>query len=203
VNFVDAGTVFWNLDDQIDMDDIPARACYTDAECQQTEALITEHDAVDGVSRELDAKFAALAAQRIRERPRNYYLVFPAERVAAMWLWPRTELLNMDIYWWRVKDHPEQSVIAIGLGLLNPGYLVLAAIGFARRRVPLEAALLGYIALRCMLLATMENPEQRYTMVMFPVLIVAGACALGGRPRGTEDPLPCDAEAMQEISTAG
>jgi hypothetical protein len=180
LNFVDAGTVFWNLDDQIDMDDIPARACYSDAECAWTGSLIAEHDAIDTVTPELDAKFAALAAQRVRERPWNYYLVFPAARVAAMWLWPRTELLNMSIYWWRVDDHPGQSAVAIGLGLVNLGYLVLAAIGFAKCRVPLKAALLGYIVLRCILLATMENPEQRYTMVAFPMLIVAGACALAG-----------------------
>jgi 4-amino-4-deoxy-L-arabinose transferase-like glycosyltransferase len=181
VDYIDTGTVFWNLNDQIDMDDIPARACYSDAECRRTEALIDEHDAVKAVTPALDAEFAALAAQRIRERPWNYYVVFPAERVASMGLWPRTEMLNMSIYWWRVREHPRDSVIAIGLGLVNLGYLVLAGIGFARKRVPLKAVLLGYIAMRCMLLATMENPEQRYTMVAFPILIVAGACALAGK----------------------
>jgi 4-amino-4-deoxy-L-arabinose transferase-like glycosyltransferase len=181
VNYIDTGTVVWNLSDQIDMDDIPARACYTNAECQRTEELIDQHDAVKGVPAALDAQFAALAGQRIRERPWNYYVVFPAERVASMWLWPRTEMLNMSIYWWRVREHPRESAIAIGLGLVNLGYLVLAAIGFARRRVPVQELLLGYIALRCVLLATLENPEQRYTMVAFPILIVAGACALAGR----------------------
>jgi 4-amino-4-deoxy-L-arabinose transferase-like glycosyltransferase len=181
VDYIDTGTVFWNLNDQIDMDDIPARACYSDAECKQTKELIDEHDAVKAVTPALDAQFAALAAQRIREKPWNYHLVFPAERVASMWLWPRTEMLNMGIYWWQVRDHPRDSVIAIGLGVVNLGYLVLAAIGFARRRVALQGVLLAYIALRCVLLATMENPEQRYTMVAFPILIVAGACALAGK----------------------
>jgi len=32
--------------------------------------------------------------------------------------------------------------------------------------------------LRCLLLATMENPEPRYTLEFFPVLIVAAAAAL-------------------------
>jgi 4-amino-4-deoxy-L-arabinose transferase-like glycosyltransferase len=187
LNFVDAGTVFWNLDDQIDMDDLPARTCYTTAECRQTEALITEHDTIDTVTPALDAKFAALAAQRVRERPWNYYVVFPVLRVTNMWLWPRTELFAMNIYWWRVREHPQQSAIAIGLGLLNLGYIVLAAVGFARRRVPMKAALLGYIALRCLLLAQMENPEQRYTMVAFPILFVAAACTLAGRVASDEE----------------
>lgn len=187
VNFVDAGTVFWNLDDQIDMDDIPARACYSAAECRQTEKLIDEHNTVNTVTPALDAQFAALAAQRIRERPWNYYLVFPVLRVMNMWLWPRTELFNLDIYWWRITEHPRQKAIEIGLGLVNLGYVVLAVVGFARHRVPLKAVLLGYIVLRCMLLATMENPEQRYTMVAFPMLIVAAACALAGKRDGAED----------------
>jgi len=32
--------------------------------------------------------------------------------------------------------------------------------------------------LRCLLLATMENPEPRYTLEWFPILIVAAAAAL-------------------------
>jgi hypothetical protein len=47
--------------------------------------------------------------------------------------------------------------------------------------VPLAAVLLSYIAMRCVLLATMENPEQRYTMMMFPIVFLAAGCALAGR----------------------
>lgn len=184
LNFVDAGTVFWNLDDQIDMDDIPARACYSAEECAQTEKLIDQHNAVHTVTPALDAQFAALAARRIREKPWNYYLVFPALRVTAMWLWPRTELFDLDIYWWRLTGHPRQKIIELALGLVNLGYVALAVVGFLRRRVPLRAALLGYIVLRCLLLATIENPEQRYTMVAFPMLIIAAACALAGQQDG-------------------
>jgi len=50
-----------------------------------------------------------------------------------------------------------------------------------RRRVPLQAVLLATIVLRCILLATMENPEQRYTMMMFPMIFLAAGCALAGR----------------------
>lgn len=186
VNFVDAGTVFWNLNDQIDPEDVPARACSTAAEWRLTQELVAEHNVDRGVPPELDAKFAALAAERIREKPLEYYVVMPVWRVADMWLWPRTERFPVNIWWWVVSDHPGQSMIAIGLGLVNLVYLALAMVGFAQRRVPLEAALLLYIALRCILLTTMENPEQRYTMVMFPMVFLAGGCALAGDRRRSE-----------------
>ncbi len=178
VNFVDAGTVFWNLNGTIDPEDVPARACWTPAQCGETQELIAEHNAQEAVTPELDAKFAALAAERIRERPVSYYVVLPLWRVTDMWLWPRTERFPVNIWWWVISDHPGQSAIAIGLGLVNLAYVGLAAWGFVRRRVPLKGALLAYIAMRSILLATMENPEQRYTMVMFPILFLAGACAV-------------------------
>jgi 4-amino-4-deoxy-L-arabinose transferase-like glycosyltransferase len=181
VNFVDAGTVFWNLNGEIDPEDVPARACSTAAQCRLTETLIEEHNEQHEVTPELDAQFAALAAERIRERPLHYYVVLPLWRVADMWLWPRTERFPLNIWWWDVGDHPRDSAIAIGLGLVNLGYLALAVVGFARRRVPLRAVLLATIVLRCILLATMENPEQRYTMMMFPIVFLAAGCALAGR----------------------
>lgn len=181
VNFIDAGTVFWNLDDTIDPEDVPARACRGAAQCAETAALIAEHNQVKDVPPALDARFAALAAERIRERPWDYYAVYPLWRVMDMWLWPRTELFNVNIYWWRVGEHPVDSAIALGLGLINLGYLVLAVVGFVRRKVPVGGALLGFVVLRCILLATVENPEQRYTMMMTPVVIVAAACAWAGR----------------------
>jgi 4-amino-4-deoxy-L-arabinose transferase-like glycosyltransferase len=178
VNFVDAGTVFWNLNDTIDPEDVPARACSGETQCKETAALVEEHNLHEAVTPELDAKFAALAAARIGERPVRYYVVLPLWRIADMWLWPRTERFPVNIWWWEVGDHPGQSAIAIGLGLVNVGYLALAVWGFARRRVPIKTALLAYIVLRCVLLGTMENPEQRYTMMMFPMVFLAAGCAL-------------------------
>jgi hypothetical protein len=178
LNFVDAGTVFWNLNGEIDPEDVPARACSTPAQCRETEALIEEHNKEQAITPELDAQFAALAAERIRERPLNYYVALPLWRVADMWLWPRTERFPLNIWWWDVGDHPRDSEIAIGLGLLNLAYLGLAVVGFVRRRVPLQAVLLATVVLRSILLATMENPEQRYTMMMFPIVFLAGGCAL-------------------------
>jgi 4-amino-4-deoxy-L-arabinose transferase-like glycosyltransferase len=181
LNFVDAGTVFWNLNGTIDAEDVPARACSTEAQCRETAALIEEHNQREAVTPEMDARFGALAAERIREHPLQYYVVLPLGRVADMWLWPRTERFPLNIWWWDLGDHPGDSAMAIGLGVVNLGYVGLAAWGFARRRVPLRAVLLGYILLRCILLGTMENPEQRYTLMMFPMVFLAAGCALDCR----------------------
>lgn len=188
IEYLNTGTVAWNQEGQIDPDDIPARACYTPAECRETFALIDRHNQIGDVTPALDAQFAALAAQRIRERPWDYYLIYPVLRVVDMGLRPRTELFPIGPWWWAVGDHPVGSSIAIALGLVNLAYVVLAVIGFATRRVPLEAALLAWIALRCLLLATMENPEQRYTLEFFPVLFLAAACVFAREP--VAEPIP-------------
>ncbi|HEX4065399.1 MAG TPA: glycosyltransferase family 39 protein [Acidobacteriaceae bacterium] len=189
VNFIDAGTVFWNLDDTIDPEDVPPRACWGAEQCEQTARLIAEHNQLRDVPPALDAQFAALAAERIRERPWDYYIVFPLWRLTDMVLWPRTELFNVNIYWWKIANHPLDNAIALGLGLINLGYIVLGVVGFVRRKVPLPGALLGFVLLRCILLATVENPEQRYTMVMYPVVILAAACAFArsGSERDARD----------------
>lgn len=199
VNFIDAGTVFWNLDDTIDPADVPARACWGAAQCAQTAELIAEHNQAKEVPPALDAKFAALAAERIRERPWDYYLFYPLWRVTDMWLWPRTELFNVNIYWWRFAGHPIDSTIAIGLGLINLGLLSLAVVGFLRRRVPVAGALLGFVVLRCILLATVENPEQRYTMLLYPIVILAAACAFARSHQGPDSP-PALAREPQRIA---
>jgi len=201
VNFIDAGTVFWNLDDTIDPADVPPRACWNAAQCAETAELIAEHNQLRDVPPPLDARFAALAAQRIRERPWDYYMVFPFWRVLDMGLWPRTELFSINIYWWKIADHPTDSAIAMALGLINLIYVVLAVIGFLRRKVPLPATLLGFVVLRCILLATVENPEQRYTMVMAPVVIVAAACAFA--PRDSKDRTAKHDTGTPQVAAAG
>lgn len=199
LDYVDTGTIAWNQSDYIDPTDVAARACDTPAECQTTQALIAEHNQLDAVTPQLDAQFAALAAQRVREHPLDFYFVYPAIRVADMWLRPRTELFNIGPWWWAVRYHPIGNSIAIFLGLVNLAYVVLAAIGFARRRVPLAGALLAYLLLRSLLLATLDSPEQRYTMEFFPILFVAAACVFARERGASRQP---DIEAPQTSTSA-
>jgi hypothetical protein len=94
-----------------------------------------------------------------------------------MVLRPRTEAFNLDVFWWRWREHEGQTAVATFLGLLNLAYVALAAWAFLRRRVPLAWMLGGYVLLRFLLLATLENPEPRYTLEVYPILILAAAAA--------------------------
>ena len=95
-----------------------------------------------------------------------------------MLLRPRTLEFGLDVFWWRWSEHPADSAWAILLGLLNLFYVAAAAWGFIRRRVPWPWMLGSYLILRFILLGAMENPEPRYTVQCFPILIVAAAAAL-------------------------
>jgi len=179
VEYVSTGNVFWCVgQENIDLDDLPARAFDSPQQREQTSLLLDEYNRTKSISAELDNQFAALAAQRIRSHPLRYYLVVPLLRVADMALRPRTWCFDLDIFWWRWGEHPGQTAFAVLLGLINLGYTGLAVWGFLRRRVPWSWMLGGYLVLRCLLLATMENPEPRYTLEWFPILIVAAATAL-------------------------
>jgi hypothetical protein len=164
---------------------LPSRAFDSVDECRQTEKLIADYNVDTTITPELDARFAALAEQRISRRPLRYYVVLPLARVADMALRPRTELLTdaLPIRWWEWGQHPAGSSIAFCYGLLNAGLLALAVVGFVRRRVPFAAMLVAYIVLRCILLATMENADPRYTMEWFPILIVAAAVEIAAWPK--------------------
>jgi hypothetical protein len=136
------------------------------------------------ITPELDARFATLAQQRISRHPLRYYLLLPVARLADMALRPRTELLSdaLPTRWWEWRDHPAGSLLAFSYGLLNTSLLAVAAIGFARKRVPFAGMLMAYMILRCALLLTMENADPRYTLEWFPILIVAAAVAFAARP---------------------
>jgi hypothetical protein len=125
------------------------------------------------VTPDLDARFAALASERIHTARLRYYVWLPIVRIADMWLRPRTETLPSDSRWWEFNDDPKWSALAVGLGIINLLYLGAALAGLARVRwtVPL-GLILTFALLRSAFLGTLENPEPRYTMEAYFVLIV-------------------------------
>ena len=181
VEYVTTANVFWSIgSDPIDLADLPPRAFDTPAERDRTLRLIAEYNQHKAISSELDNRFAALAAERIRAHPLRYYLVLPVLRVADMALRPPTVEFYLDVFWWDWSAHPAQTGWAILLGSINLVYLAAAAWAFLRGRVPWAWMLGGYLLLRCLLLGTMENPEPRYMLECFPIFIVAAAAALSG-----------------------
>jgi hypothetical protein len=183
VDYVSTVNVCWNFPgDTIDLVDLPHRAFDSPRQRAQTIALIDEYNQSTTLTPHLRQAFTALADERIREDPFRYYVTLPSLRIADMLLRPRTEAFYLDAFWWRWSEHPGQTVVSVLLGLINFGYISGAAWAFLRGRVPWAVMLGGYVALRCLLLGIMENPEPRYTLVFFPVFIVAAAAAFSPAP---------------------
>jgi hypothetical protein len=179
IEFVDTANVCWNFPGEaVDLASIPPRAFDSPQQREQTLALIAEYNQADALPASLDARFAALADERIRDRPFRYYVGLPLLRDADMLLRPRTIEFDLDVFWWRWSEHPAQSAWAIFLGLINLFYIAVAASAFIRGRVPFAWMLGSYLILRFVVLGAMENPEPRYTIQCFPILIVAAAAAL-------------------------
>jgi len=99
-----------------------------------------------------------------------------------MWLRPRTEMLPSDSRWWEFNDEPGWSALAVSLGVINLLYVACACAGAVRfRKVHLILLLLLFVAIRSGFLGSLENPEPRYTLEMYPVVIVLAAALFGGK----------------------
>jgi hypothetical protein len=177
-DFTSTNEIYWNGNsDRIDPGNLPARAYDNAAQYQETQHLLEQYNATTTLTPELDAGFAHLAAERVHAHPFRYYLGLPLLRLADMWLRPRVETLNVPLRWWQYGQHPAATRVAIFYGVLNLAYLVAAFLG-ALRWPRLAGSMVALIAVRSLLLATLEAPEPRYTLECFPVLIVLAAVAL-------------------------
>ena len=169
--------IYWRVPgDAIDFTRLPRRAFDSTGERQATEQLFADYNQDHEVTSELDARFAALAAARIQAAPLRYYAWLPAMRIADMWLRPRTELLPSDPRWWEFDDDPVWLTVSIVFGLINLAYVGAAAAGLLHSRDSLGVGLfLMFLLLRSLFLGTLENPEPRYTLECYPVVIVMAA----------------------------
>ena len=169
--------VYWRVPgDAIDITRLPRRAFDSAQQQQETEQLFADYNHDHEVTPELDARFAALAAARIHAAPLRYYVWLPVTRIADMWLRPRTELLPSDPRWWEFDDEVPWLAVSIVFGLVNLAYVGAAAAGVLRSRQLFGLGLLVlFLLLRSLFLGTLENPEPRYTLECYPVVIVAAA----------------------------
>lgn len=177
VDYVSTEEVYWQVPGgQIDPEQLPLRAFDSDAQREQTEALLNDYNAVQHATPEIDARFAALAADRVEHSRLRYYVWLPALRIIDMWLRPRTELLPSDTRWWEFDDDPKWSATAVTVGVINLLYICAALAGLVRaRHARYLALLLLFVVLRSAFLGSLENPEPRYTLECFPVVIVLAA----------------------------
>ncbi len=208
LDYASVEEIYWNVPGvKIDPQKLPSRALENTKEDSANEdnakeananekaatlALIADYNQDQDLTPELDARFDQLAASRIHAHPIRCYLVLPVLRVADMWLRPRTELLPVDPRWWEFNDDLPHSITAVGFGLLNLAYLgaaLLAVITTALRKLGIRSSkpgpvlrwsglLVGFVLLRSAFLLTLENPEPRYTLECYPVVIVLAAAYL-------------------------
>jgi len=164
---------------------LPSRAFDGAGQRQRTEALFNAYNETLDMTPELDAQFAGLARERIRQRPLRYYLGLPLLRAADMWLRPRTEMLPLNPHWWWIKADPLDSAWSLLLAAINAAYLTAALIGWRRwASLPLAAMLAAFVVVRTVLITALGAVEQRYMLECFPVVLVfaAGALARLGTP---------------------
>ena len=70
-------------------------------------------------------------------------------------------------------DDPKWSSLAVTLGIVGLAYVVMAAVGLAKvRDLKYFALPLTFVILRSLFLGTLENPEPRYTLECYPVVIL-------------------------------
>jgi hypothetical protein len=187
VDLVSTENVFWRVGSEgIDVGDLPSRAFGSSRQRAETAAILAVYNVNKTVAPALDARFDALARERLREQPVLCRVWVPALRVADMFLRPRVETLGLDADWWRFDRHRQESLEAVGLGAVNLALMVAAIVGAVRLyrgygQLRWLALPVLYVVLRCALLSTMENSEPRYTLETFPFVLACAACALGGR----------------------
>jgi 4-amino-4-deoxy-L-arabinose transferase-like glycosyltransferase len=177
--------IYWAVPgSQLDAEKLPSRAFDTPQQQEETTALISDYNQVLHISPELDKRFESIAAERIRAHPARNFLWLPGLRIADMWLRPRTELLPSDSRWWEFDDEPRWSVVAIAFGVINLLYFLAAIAGWVRsRKAEMLGLLVLFVLLRSAFLGTLENPEPRYTLEMYPIAIVLAAAGVARRER--------------------
>jgi 4-amino-4-deoxy-L-arabinose transferase-like glycosyltransferase len=172
--------IYWPVPgDTVDAGKLPSRAFDSEAQRQQTEELLEDYNQTLHLTPDLDARFATLADQRIRQAPLRYYVWLPLLRVTDMWLRPRTETLPSDTRWWEFNDDPKWSTLAVVLGIVGLVYVGMAVAGLMKvRTIAFFGLLLAFVLVRSMFLSTLENPEPRYTLECYPAVIILAAAFL-------------------------
>ena len=180
IDFASTEEVYWNYDSApVEIGDLPARAFDSDEQYAQTAAILKTYNETENATPSLDARFKALAEERIHDDPLRYYVALPVARLLNMIFRPRAEMLEIPLEWWRIREHPRMTLLAAGLAALNFGYFALGGVSLWRWRrsgwgphLALAGAMLGFVVVRCALLLILDNSEPRYTLEFFPLLIV-------------------------------
>ena len=138
---------------------------------------------------QMDAEFEEVARLHIEHNPLRYDIWMPFLRTSDMWLRPRTELFDIETRWWEFSEHEEESWFALFWAGLNLFYIVMALRGWTRW--PLGAAgifVIGFVLLRSIFLSSLENPEPRYMLECFPVVLALAGGAFARKAKTSQLP---------------
>ena len=173
--------IYWAVPgSELESAKLPSRAFDSPRQQTETAELINHYNKALHIGPDLDSRFQALATARIHSHPARYYVGLPLMRIVDMWFRPRTEMLPCDTRWWEFNDDVQWSALAVAFGIINLAYFLSGVVGWMyARRLPFIGLLALFVILRSGFLGTLENPEPRYTLEMYPVVIVLAACALG------------------------
>ena len=193
VDYVSVEEVYWKVSGEpIDPQQLPERAFDTRPEYEKTTAVIARYNEQLYIDPQMDAEFEEIAEQRQEHSHLRYLVWLPFLRTTDMWLRPRTELLDVETRWWEFSPHEKESWFALFWAGLNLIYLAAALRGWLVSRLGIAGVfVIGFVLLRSFFLSSLENPEPRYMLECFPVVLaLAGAAFTRGRDavRRSSDP---------------
>jgi hypothetical protein len=188
-DYVSVEDIYWHVPgEDISLGDLPERAFDSRLAYERTESVIDEYSQQLAIDPGLDRDFENLALQRMAHNPLRYYVWLPVLRMADIWLRPRTEMLPVESRWWDFSRHRGQSLFAVSWAALNLAFLLVAWWGWRKGRFgAASVAMVSFLLLRTLFLSTLENPEPRYVLECFPVVL---AMAGGAFMRSSATKLP-------------
>jgi 4-amino-4-deoxy-L-arabinose transferase-like glycosyltransferase len=182
VDYVSTEEVYWEIPgDKVDINSLPSRAFDNPQQRTQTQAILNDYAHVLVINPALNARLHALADERVRAQPLRFYVWLPALRSVDMWLRPRTEMLPVSSRWWEYSDDIESFVVGAIWGGLNLLFVLAAVMGIVRGPHPRYLGMmLLFVVLRSAFLGTLPNPEPRYTLECYPVVLLLGGAWISG-----------------------
>jgi 4-amino-4-deoxy-L-arabinose transferase-like glycosyltransferase len=179
--YVSVEDIYWNMPGtDVDVNLLPKRAYDTPEEEARTRQLFADYETRTAIWPELDEQFERLARERVARHRIRYYVELPLLKIADMWLRPRTENLPLDSRWWQgYEDDFWNSAKPAALALINMAYVGFAIAGcFLRPRPRHLFVVAAFLLIRTAFLGTLENPETRYTLECYPLIISLAAIAI-------------------------
>ncbi len=182
VDYVSVVDFYWTVPgEKFNVNLLPSRAFDSPEQRRQTDELFSEYNRTLDWTPELDARLGQIADARVQHSRLRYYVALPVLRIADMWFRPRTDLLKTNDRWWEWKDDPNGTFWGVTTAAINVFFIGAALWAILRRRNLRWAGLLIlFVLVRSAFLGSLENPETRYTLECYPVVLAFAAAAFAG-----------------------